>query len=319
MGEARLSIVVEGEVKLVRIENSQSKKSAKDKLGPGRLLGESALYGEPYSHYAVCSSNIVKLLSIRVIDFFEKLLQVKAAPLDKPLVCAGTIENRIKETEEASDVNDALERSQETLRRSRNFVQQRHREAMISHDASVVKTQEWKTVPSKEMLNWRQPPACRPHKCVAGRDEISLDSPTPLDYPRDFDLFPSVQRSVLAAQRVGSMETASTSAPSPAVSSFALSGMDSLFASLDDQIKRKLADAEELEVEHFMHTSMGVCVEDVDRPRSVTPIASRPPGPPMPARPKSRAGGERRFARPTRNAVLLSCGGVTSPGRDACV
>lgn len=362
MTDARLGIIVEGEVRLVRPQKDKTKKveRVKDVLGAGRLLGESALYGVPYPHYTVVISDSLKLLSIKVSDFLEKLMLREVAPLDKPLICAGTMENRSDEAKQAQapviDLLKEKEKRQEAAVMHKALMKQTQREILIATDASDVKAEEWKTVPSKYMLKWKQPPPCRPHKSVSGeRDEMtSFYAPTDLNYPREFDLYPEVQRSVLAAQRMvsdahwpvdksgyayGSLaDTTVPSAMSPTPSSFALCGNDSIFASLDGQIKRKLADAEELEVEHYLHTSMGVFVEDADRPHSLpnrphTSNADRrqrshagysprlAPTPPA-DRPQTRAGSsfhERRHTlmsvspRASRAAVLMTCGGMNTP------
>lgn len=91
--DARLYFIVEGEVQLLeprRFRIFRRKKTAKEAnraphlVGRGRLLGEAAIYGEPYSHSAIVYSESVKVLWFRAVDYLQKLLGRPAAPLVRP-------------------------------------------------------------------------------------------------------------------------------------------------------------------------------------------------------------------------------------------
>jgi len=323
MDAARIYMVVAGEVHLMRLETKGgSRRAVKDKIGPGKLLGENALYAEPSPHYAMCHTDPVKVLSIRICDFFEKLLQRSPnTPLDKPLICAGTLENRAVGNDVGTEVVEFLDKRmiKANAKKYKELALQTSRDFRLSNDACVVKATEWKTVQSKSMLNWRLPPPAMPNKAVSGddRDEPSFFQEADLNYPRDSDLFPQAQRSILATQR-NNCRDGSTIDPSTsrALSSaaFALCGTDSLLASLDDKIRKKMVESEELEVEHFLHSSLGVYVESADgRPRSEARGGAQPkPGvgrssPLSVRRPHTRDGGE-SHSRPSRSTVLWTCG-----------
>lgn len=331
---ARIGMIVEGEVRLVRYDKNRSKKSKrdvvtdlpKDRIGPGKVLGESALYGEPFPHYAMVATDTAKVLTLRVWDLFEKLMLRIPAPLDKPLITSGTIlhrteDNRFAETE----VNDVErgDKDTESSKKLCNLISETQQEFRISLDSTAVKASEWKTVPSKYMLKWRQPPQCRPHKSISAesREDTSFSAPIDLNYPREFDLFPSAQRSVLKEQRTASPDGSlvTTACPgSRAISSFASGCTDEwMFASLDGQIRKKLADAEELEVEHHLHSFLGVYMEDADRPRTSGTTAMQPAwstssrtSSMVVTRPKTTPGSQRPLPAPrsARTAVLLTCG-----------
>lgn len=312
MDTARIFMVVEGEVHLVRLEKSKGipNKAIKDTVGCGKLLGENALYAEPSPHYAMCHTDPVKVLSIRVWDFFEKLLQRSpSTPLDKPLICAGTWENRAGANDAGPEVVEFLSKAKlkEKTRKCKELAIQTSRDFRISNDNSVVKATEWKTVKSKCMLNWRLPPSTRPNKAVSGNDieEPYFFQEPDLNYPRDSDLYPSAQRSIIAAPST-SRALSSTA--------FALCGAESRLSSLDGKIKRKIAESAELEVEHYLHSSLGMCVESADgRPQSearggVTRNSGIGRSSPTVKRPQTRAGGESYSARPSRSTVLWTCG-----------
>jgi hypothetical protein len=279
------------------------------------------------------------VLTIKVCELLEKLMMRPVAPLDKPMIFVGSVlyqsdENRAAHAETAALEAVSQEREEENARKLGEFIRNSQQTFKTSLDNHEVKAMEWKTVPSKYHIGRRQPPACRPHRSISAacRQDTSYFAPIDLNYPKDFDLFPSAQRSVLAqaAQRTCSPDgsLATTTVPSRAASSFATTGTDEwMFASLDEQIRQKLLDAEELEVEHYLHTSLGMYMEDADRNCSVRPSTTLPASISgydsslLSARPKTTPGG-RRAAAPVRdrsppgnrNAVLLTCGAApTSP------
>lgn len=361
MDQARLGMIVEGEVRLVRHDKKSQKQgvnkrfafdftpAAKDRVGPGKVLGESALYGEPFPHYAMVLSQKCTVLTVKVSDFFEKLLMRPAVPLEKPLICAGTIlfntqDGRVAEKETEKRETESIEKGVESAAKPGSELQgQGLRELRVALDNSAVKASEWKTVPSKHMLKWRQPPACRPHKTISAtsRNDLDFQQIPDLNYPKDFDLFPSAQRSVLAeaaaqcrsASPDGSL--AATTVPGSRAFFSSMSTSDEWqFASLDDKIQKKLVDAEELEAEHYLHTFLGVYMEDADRSHSTAPSSLHPicnnngrasvcntggrASALSVSRPKTTPVGRRHQRRPpgpVRNAVLLTCGGVSMSAR----
>lgn len=293
MEQARLGMIVEGEVRLVwrdRRPLGSPKKSpvnSKDIVGPGKVLGESALYGEPFPHYAMVSTETVQVLTLKVVDFFEKLLARPAVPLDKPLICAGTLLFKDQE-----NMIDNCEKGEyrvkvDNTKRS-NLIYESQQELRVASDKAAVQAKEWKTLSSKCMVKVRKPPACGPLKAISALSDAhdaSHFAPTDLGYPRDLDLFPSAQRSMLASQcnaSVSSLGDGSTTVPSSAhitsTSSFApdTSSDEWMFASIDQQIKKKLVVAEELELEHHLHKVLGAYMEDVDRPRTSATGVLRP-------------------------------------------
>jgi len=331
MEQARLGMIVEGEVRIVRYEKARGnvrksgKESVKDKIGAGKVLGESALYGQPYPHYAVVLSDMCKILSVKVSDFFEKLLGREATPLDKALICQGTLFHRIEDTRLTDETHDAKAPDKDLHCAKREMATNALKQARIALDNAAVTAREWKTVPAKDMLKWRQPPDCTPHRTDRIDASKAAAEMQVLSYPRDCDLFPSAQRGISTAQRTcspfGSASLVATTVPSSrAISSFTHmeSATDSMFASLDDQIRKKLVDAEELEAEHFLHTALGVYMEDADRPHTsalsraqLRSAAGRSYAPS--SRPNTTPGGKQNNGRTARNVVLMTCGSQITP------
>lgn len=314
---AKLCIVIEGNVQIVRLQPGRGKKAIKETVGPGRLLGESAIYGETYPHYAVCISDIVKVLSVTVEDYLQKLLS-RSTTLERAERL--TDKGQQPDADGAIDEADRARSIAEISRKNAAILESSHCASRIQRDATKVKAKYWKMVPDKSMLAWRPPPACRPHKAVAASAHTSETlSRADLIYPREFDLFPSVQRSVMksistdgaggatcsTAFQSGQLASATGTMSRMQSTTFALSGTASVLASLDDKIRREAAQAEELESEHYLHAALGIYLEDAERPpsaavhmlarRSPQPLAASPP----------------LISPPSRPAVLMTCGAVS--------
>jgi len=308
---AKLGMIIEGRVQLIRIEPGQSRKATKEVIGPGKLLGESAIYGEGYPHYALCISDLVKVLTVKVADYFQYLL---SRPLERPAGAQQIDMSAAKE--EASQSEQAAEDARRNSPSLLSFQQTAWRR---KRDAKSLKAKEWKLVPHKAMLAWRPPPSARPHKSIGSSakpsETIALAD---LNYPRDFDLFPSVQRSVMKSFTPDGSASCSTALPSGRITAtqsttFALCGNASVLASLDEKIRREAVQAEELETEHYLHAALGVYLEDAERPPSaaVQTVPRRSPQPPSSSPPLVKP--------PSRTAVLMTCGPLSARSQPARV
>merc|ERR1740121_137811 len=230
------------------------KTAVKELLGAGRLLGDAALYGERYPFYAICASDEVKFLSLRVIDYFEKVIH-RSPPLDRPATDSNPVAIASARAY-ASEVEDA-ERTKRA-KKGRAWLRGRERSARTARDARAFQAREWKAVLAKEVLPKRLPPAARPHRSVAPTTGDVFQS-VDLNYPRDIDLFPSVHRSVLAERSANSM-TAIPKSRSPD------SALES--SSLSAWCKIESIELGRVEADYQLHTGLGLAVEDADGGRT---------------------------------------------------
>eukprot|EP00443_Scrippsiella_acuminata_P069511 CAMPEP_0115371070 /NCGR_PEP_ID=MMETSP0271-20121206/177_1 /TAXON_ID=71861 /ORGANISM="Scrippsiella trochoidea, Strain CCMP3099" /LENGTH=697 /DNA_ID=CAMNT_0002793931 /DNA_START=73 /DNA_END=2162 /DNA_ORIENTATION=- len=150
--QARLYLILEGEVQLVYPSRKVTKRGRrvlipnkpKERRQAGSLLGESAVYGEPYPHSAVVSSSTVKVLSLKVYDYLDRFLH-RTTPLERPVASTQLDENAPspEEGDEDSDV-------------ARKLLEERKRALRCRADLADVKANQ-RTLRDPELPRTRPP------------------------------------------------------------------------------------------------------------------------------------------------------------------
>lgn len=182
--DARLYFIVEGEVQLLeprRFRIFRRKKTAKEAnraphlVGKGRLLGEAALYGEPYSHSAIVHSASVKVLWFRAVDYLQKLLGRPAAPLVRPP--DRSVKSHEVEVEQKYVGSEVLAVVLHDAKKS----------TRLNMDLDGLQATEWKSILPKENMPPRRTPNNPSPKAVIHRSarEIREDRSDLSPYPSE--------------------------------------------------------------------------------------------------------------------------------------
>lgn len=272
----------------------------KQTLHSGKLIGEHAVYGEPYPHSAVVSSPTVKLLSLGVYDYLEKFLH-RSTTLERQSsgAGAGATQQDEEEGEDSDDLPDfelprkLLEERKRRLRCRADLVDVKGKECTL-RDAEPVKTRP----PTQIQKTLTPTLLVQPGASGAVKEEREVRDLS-LCYPGEVDLFPSVQRSATSMSHRssggggGGGGRDAQASPSPSLRcGSACSGSGLLQASLDRRISRSQAATERLEAAHRSHVLYGYHVEAAcGGVPGVERLASGP-----------------LVAAPQGSAVLMTCG-----------
>lgn len=330
---ARLFLVIEGEVnivyptKKVTIRGRRRFDTAKEIKGKNSLLGE-AVFGEPYSHSAMVSSDTAKVLSLRLADYLERFLHrsailerrnldtpggsategsSKAGPLSRTATSLSKIAVPAEELEELPQGGSAeAVREDARVDPARVLLLERGRAERRRADLQAVKAGEWKTLRSKGDLAIKRPP--RPllrsrAAAVAAAQGTGGSSYTgtssfleeqSLCRPAAGQLLCNSRRRI-AGREAGQSPSAPCAGSLLSSSSTTPGGFSQL--SLDRRIAQCAADATRLEAVHRSHATYGFHVEDAggDAVVLASPVLVAPSG----------------------HAVLLTCGALRPQSRKA--
>jgi len=291
-GNSKLYVVIEGQVRLVKGARQQRRKRAGktilsdpgDFRGPGKLFGDACIYGEAYSHSAVVLSTTAKVLTIGARDYVEKLLH-KTFPMQRH-----KDEDRSRQRDlqaellDGDDVTSLSDQHAEAAEDAKRYVQRTPGELLrrirdeehASQDLQAVYANHWKALKPKADLPRRRLPKekCRrlgPLDPSGRMDEAELAER--LNFPTEADLFPSVKRSLLAAQAtpvVGSLSASlPTALPSTASQQSSarglLSGGRRMLSSIEHRIHRVRETMMPLEPEFNSHALSGHIEDAYDR------------------------------------------------------
>lgn len=257
------------------------------------MLGDAALYGEPYPHSVIVLSETLKVLTLSVSDYLEKLLR-RSTVLKRSVV--ETAEDVGKEDLGVDDISDsgdesAIEQNADTgpkeEKKQNNTnahaammenIAERQKHARLYRDRQGIIAKDWKTLMPRSHLPKKRAPQAAGIRVEDGAAVLDLC------YPRDMDLFPKVARVIPIQHRspttcsTATPRTGSPSACGSALSAPAYSGL--ALQALSSKITQSRHTSDRLEAAHRSHTAHGFHIEDAGG-------ASLPLGPLLRAAPRS--------------------------------
>mmetsp|Transcript_67683 Transcript_67683/g.195990 ORF Transcript_67683/g.195990 Transcript_67683/m.195990 type:complete len:834 (-) Transcript_67683:52-2553(-) len=302
---ARLWLIIEGELRVVYPTVKVSKrgrhifipKHPAQTKGPGELLGEEAIFGEPYKYSAVVTQP-VKVLSLGIADYLDRFLH-RSTPLQR---------DRAHDASTDTDAEQSFLKGEAALAAkkldvydiAKDLFMTKRKEAMKRFDCMNVQAADWqRLMPRSELAKTaktKAPERLVPRTRPAEVQDLKGLQDMHLCYPRDVDLSPSLQRNVLASMSTESVDVSAGGAAwwHPPLAS--LTGFHEV--SLDRKIASSAVSAERLEAAHRSHAAFGYHVEDATGDRkagAASPLLVAPPN----------------------SAVLLTCGAANLSRRSA--
>jgi len=251
LADAKVHIIVSGEVVMTIAKRATRDKNQKKVMfdggeaasttqhGPGTLLGDDALYGEPYHSTVVAISGIVRTLTVSAADYLHKLLS-RSAPMERP----------VEEREIEQHVSDRASEASHRRRRScldgtdrqtsdsgddksadnaglpqkglpnkkktkgldafaaygeapKKIFTEHYRKTGLVTDRKTLRDNDLRSRLFNKKLPRRVAPPVKPKHAVApdwGAGEDGLGDAN-LCYPREFDLYPTFLREAIVAVR----------------------------------------------------------------------------------------------------------------------